>query len=707
MKFPRMPTQSSLSVAKKVSLLVSLLFLFVGVSAYLVMTNHENSTIKNQAVSVAEIVARQASAARSVYSKDILGKVVRDNMGFSDRDYHNKTGALPIPAQFLKDMAAEASATSEGLYKYRAVSKWNLADDQGLNNDFLSYAWEELEKQDQINPQQAIDWKPIYRVERFEDQETLLYLRADPASHASCVTCHNSYEQLPTIVERRISQNISVGKRWKQHQLLGAVFVQIPVGPMQEAASTQTKWIILWVLSVLLFGLGALALFFSKDLIKARGVKKQLFWQAKHDTLTSLPNRINFEERAEALINEALEQDTTHAMCFLDLDQFKLVNDTCGHAVGDELLCQITKELRECLPNPDMLARLGGDEFGVLLTNCDIQKATEAANKLCQKVKGYHFIQQEQSFDIGVSIGVVAIDKDSQSVDQLMRCADLACYAAKEAGRNRVHTYYENDEALKNRKGEMSWVSGILRALKEDRVIIYSQKIIAVAPQSQHMHHEILVRLTDCQGRIVSPGEFIPAAERYNLMPKLDLAVIEQSFLAMQNQYFSDLGVGGFISINLSGQSLSELGFLHSVKSLMEQYEVNPEEICFEITESAAIANQVMVKQFMLEMKSIGIKFALDDFGTGLSSLTYLKQFPVDYLKIDGSFIKDIVTDPIDRTLVDAINQMAHTMGLKTVAEYVESEEILNLLKTMNVDYAQGYFIQKPTKVEMQPVTQY
>ncbi len=219
--------------------------------------------IKNQSVSVAEIVARQASAARSVYSNDVLGKVEKDNMGFSDRNYHNKTGALPIPAQFLKDMAIRASEDSEGLYKYRAVSKWNLADNQGLNNEFLKSAWAELELQDLANPKQAIDWKPIYTVEKYEGQQTLLYLRADPASHVSCVNCHNNYEQRPDIVARRASQNIPAGKTWQQHQLLGAIFVQIPVEDMQIAASSQSKWTILWILSVLILGLSALAFFFS------------------------------------------------------------------------------------------------------------------------------------------------------------------------------------------------------------------------------------------------------------------------------------------------------------------------------------------------------------------------------------------------------------------------------------------------------------
>ena len=690
-----------INLTKKIVMLVAILFLFVGISGYFVILKLENAIILNQSLSVAEIVSRQASAARSVYSSLILEKVKRDNIGYSDSYYHDKKGALPIPAQFLKGMAAKASESSDGLYKYRAVSKWNLAKDQSLNNEFLKEAWAELELQDKANPKQAIDWKPIYRVQKHQDKETLLYLRADPASSMSCVNCHNSYEQKSSIIERRTDQAISSGKVWKQHQLLGAIFVQIPVESMQAIASKNSKLTILWIFSSLTLGLGGLAYFFSKDLIKSRGITKQMFWQAKHDNLTKLPNRNQFEEKALALIKDAKKKNANHAMCFLDLDQFKIVNDTCGHAAGDELLFQISNELKKTLVSPDMLARLGGDEFGVLLTNCDLDKAKTIADKLCEVTKKYQFVKNTHSFDIGVSIGLVAITKETKSVDAVMRCADLACYGAKDAGRNRVHIYREDDKALNLKQDEMTWVSGILKALKENRIIIYSQQIGAVAPNSNYTHHEILVRLIDDDGDIVGPNEFIPAAERYNLMCKLDLAIIERSFSALSNRYFNDLGSDGFISINLSGQSLSEPDFLVKVKLLMMKHKVIPSQVCFEITESAAIANQDLVILFMNEMKRLNIKFALDDFGTGLSSLTYLKQFPVDYLKIDGSFIKDIVTDKVDRTLVEAINDLAHTMGLKTVAEYVESEEILKLLQVMNIDYAQGYYIQKPTRVDL------
>ena len=684
---------------KKIVFLVALLLLGVGLSGYYVMMKSEHTIIENQSVSVAEIVARQASAARSVYSQEILGKVKKDQTGFSDRDYHNKEGALPIPAQFLKNMATKASETSEGLYKYRAVSKWNLADNQDLNNDFLKDAWSQLEKQDHSNPTKAIDWKPIYRVEEFEGKQTLLYLRADPASHTSCVGCHNEYEKKSNIIQRRLSQDINSGKTFKQHQLLGAIFVQIPVDIMQAIASKNSKLTILWILSSLIIGLGGLAYFFSKDLIKARRMTKLLFWQAKHDSLTKLPNRSFFEERAQELIIESKEKSTTHAMCFLDLDQFKVVNDTCGHAEGDKLLCEISNELQKALVEPDHLARLGGDEFGILLTNCNEEEAKLTAVKLCKIVNDYKFFKKGHSFEIGVSIGVVAINNDSKSVDKLMRCADLACYMAKETGRNRVEFYHKNNKTLNLRKDEMNWVSEILRALKENRIIIYSQKIVSIKDKNNYSHHEILVRLIDSDGELVLPDDFIPAAERYNLMTRLDLAIIDRSFSALSNEYFSDLGENGFITINLSGQSLSDPNLLFNIKHLIRKHRIKPKQICFEITESAAIANKELVKKFMKEMKILNVKFALDDFGTGLSSLTYLKEFPVDYLKIDGSFIKDIVTDSVDRTLVEAINYMAQTMGLQTVAEYVESKEILTILGKLNIDYAQGFYIQKPTEV--------
>ncbi|WP_158278932.1 EAL domain-containing protein [Leucothrix arctica] len=668
------------------------------------MTTHEQKIIEEQAYGVADIVAHQAITGRYFYGKNVLSisREIKAKIIKSDKDFHDKVGSNVLtPAQFLKGMAKTASEASDGLYKYRAVSKWNIAPDQGLDNEFLRFAWAELEKQDQLNPTKVIDWKPIFKVQEFEGKDTLLYLRPDPAVANSCVSCHNIYEQKSETIERRIQQNVAPRKVFKQHQLMGGIFVQIPVDKMQQVSAHQSKIVITMILGMLTIGLIGLTLFFSRDIIRARGIRKQLFWQAKHDSLTRLPNRISFEQKVALLVEDAVAEDSSHALFFLDLDQFKLVNDTCGHAAGDEVLCQVSKRLESSLKQNDFLARLGGDEFGVLLSNCDAKKAQRVAERLCKKIKDYKFIKNEHFFDIGVSIGAVIINQQTHSVEKVMRQADLACYAAKDAGKNRVRIYQDSDEALNQRRGEASWVSEILKALGDGRIVIYSQRIGAMSATSEHTHHEILVRLIDQQGEIICPEKFLPAAERYQLMPKLDLEIIEQSFAALQSGYFSDLGEEGFISINLSGQSLSVGDFLVTVKALISSYKVDPKKICFEITESSAIANQVRVREFILEMRALNVKFALDDFGTGLSSLTYLKDFPVDYLKIDGSFIKDIVTDSTDRSLVDAINQMAHTLGLKTIAEYVESKEIFNMLDTMKIDYAQGYFIQEPRLVDV------
>lgn len=686
----------NVQVRNYVVFLVGILLIFVGITGYYVVKDSQQRLIEHQALSVAEIVAHQAAAARSIYTSEIISKVKSDATGFADSDYHLKTGGLPLPAQFLKEVANHASAESEGLYQYRPVSKWNLEKNQGLNQPFLKLAWQELEKQDQTSPTHAINWRPAYKITELDGKKTLSFLRADPATAETCVNCHNDYEQKPEIIQRRVAQGLEPGKIFKKHQLLGAIYVEIPIDKIQSIALEETTQIIVWIVIVLTSGLIILAIFLFGYISKSTKVTKQLFWQANHDSLTSLPNRNSFEEKAEQLIKQAQSSDETHAMCYLDLDQFKLVNDTCGHASGDDLLRQISDQLHEIVRTSDLLARLGGDEFGILLENCPIERAQEIAQLICTKIKNYHFVCEDHSFDIGVSIGVVPINRHSENVTKVMSYADIACYTAKEAGRNRVQVYFEDDKKLAARTGEMSWVTRILKAIKEDRIKIYFQRIHPANSDDKYVHYEILTRLTDEEGNIVMPDEFLPAAECYNLIDKIDLTVINQSFRAISSGFFDDLSDNGFVSINLSGQSLNNARFLEKVMSAMGHYQINPQQLCFEVTESIAIANLDVVKEFMDKMKKLGVRFALDDFGTGLSSLTYLKQLPVDYLKIDGAFIQDIGDDSIDRTLVEAINQMAHTMGLKTIAENVESEDILKIVSEIKVDYVQGYHIHKP-----------
>ena len=683
----------------KIIILVGALLILVGISGYFVVLDSQKRLIENQTLQVAEIVARQVTTSRSVYIDFVAEHKQRKSVD-SWSEYHNDPDSLPHGALFVKEVADQASSNSQGLYKYRSISKWNVSESKGLNMDFLRTAWLELEKQDQANPKGPIDWKPTHAIQEVDGKESLFYLKATSASDASCLACHNAIESTHNIAQRRISEGTEPYKTWKLHQLMGATFIEIPIESMKTIAFSESTQSMIWIVAILTGGLFLLAYFLLKDVTKARNITQKLLWQSQHDNLTQLPNMKYFHKEATRLINQSKSNNETHALCFLDLDQFKVVNDTLGHSVGDELLRKICAELQEEVDPTHMLARLGGDEFGILLNNYSIEDAFIFSQKLCNKIKNYHFVWEDKPFDIGVSIGVVEINKDSTNTDSVIKCADLACYKAKESGRNCAEIYIEDDKKIALRKGEMSWASRILKALEDKRIVIYSQEIASMSEEIPHKHYEVLVRLLDEHGNTISPNEFLPAAERYNLMTKLDLAIIDLALCALSKNQFSNLGETGFISINLSGQSLSNERFLKKVNSLIHKHEVDPTQICFEITESSAISNPQLVKQFMTEMKTLGIRFALDDFGTGLSSLTYLKQFPVDYLKIDGSFISDIQTNAIDRTLVDAVNKMAHTMGLKTVAEYVESAEIFDILKKLNVDYSQGYFIGKPKEVK-------
>ena len=435
-----------------------------------------------------------------------------------------------------------------------------------------------------------------------------------------------------------------------------------------------------------------------QDVSEARRMTSQLSFQARHDELTGLYNRRVFEQRLLELLEDARQNKHEHVLCYLDLDQFKVVNDTCGHMAGDELLRQLSEELLGSVRETDLLARLGGDEFGILLENCELKQAEKLADTLRENVKNYRFIWDARIFEVGVSVGVVAINEDSDKISDLMSAADLACYAAKDSGRNRIHVYQPADEELAKRHSEMHCVTRINHALEDDAFIIYKQPIVPLNKDDAHpMHWEILVRMENLQGEIVTPEGFISAAERYNLMPRIDRMVVQKTFKAMAagSFYHSDFS-GRVVGINLSGDSLADETFLAYIKEQAQHYDIDFNEICFEVTETVAIANLVQAVHFIEELKALGCQFALDDFGSGLSSFGYLKHLPVDYLKIDGSFVKDMVADRIDSALVESINQVGHIMEMQTIAEWVEDEETFLKIKAMGVDYSQGYFTGRP-----------
>jgi len=439
--------------------------------------------------------------------------------------------------------------------------------------------------------------------------------------------------------------------------------------------------------------MGAVAIL--HDVSETHAMARQIGWQATHDALTGLVNRKEFERELQEVIGHAADPEHCSALLYLDLDQFKIVNDTCGHSAGDELLRLLSRMLLTCIRQSDTLARLGGDEFGVILRGCNVDQAREIADKLVQTLGAFRFAWQERFFDVGVSIGIVIIDEQTASVGGAMSAADIACYAAKDLGRNRSHLYQPDDAELARRHGEMQWVSRLRHALEDNRFVLYIQPIEAIRGGGGTMY-EILVRMRDEEGDLVLPGSFISAAERYGLMPDIDRWVIEHAFMAMRDMP-SRLPA---IAINLSGLSLTRAGMPEFIIECQERYGVDPARVCLEVTETAAIANLSHAIAFLAGLQARGFKFALDDFGSGLSSFGYLKNLPVDFLKIDGGFVRDMCTDPIDRAMVHAINEIGHTMGIRTIAEYVEDGRTLAALRDIGVDYAQGHHLASPAPLD-------
>ncbi len=426
--------------------------------------------------------------------------------------------------------------------------------------------------------------------------------------------------------------------------------------------------------------------------------KDQLTHHASHDALTGLVNRREFESRAERLLSTVNRNEHAHALCFLDLDQFKIVNDSCGHVAGDELLKQLTAILEKVVRKRDTLARLGGDEFGVLMEHCSLEQARRLANAIQQAVNDFVFSWEKSIFKVGVSIGLVEINVQTRNLTELLKDADSACYMAKELGRNRTHVYHPQDEDLAKRSGEMQWVSRLNHALAENRFCIYAQAIEALNPGDKN-HYELLIRKIGKDNEIIPPGAFLPAAERYDLISEIDKWMIETSFTMLkQNPDF--LETVNFCSINLSGQSLSSMDALNFIILKIDELKIPAEKICFEITETAAISKLSTAMKFISTLKGLGCQFALDDFGSGLSSFGYLKNLKVDYLKIDGIFVKDILNDPIDHAMVKSINDIGHVMGMHTIAEFVENSETVEALKEIGVDYVQGYGVGKPRPLE-------
>lgn len=442
------------------------------------------------------------------------------------------------------------------------------------------------------------------------------------------------------------------------------------------------------------------AVIILRDVTKVRTMEKELSYQASHDSLTGLINRREFELQLQLTIRKAQTNQLEHSICFLDLDKFKIINDTSGHAAGDEFLKQISTTIQSLLRQSDVLARLGGDEFAIILDGCSIHKAKIICNKIIKTIKDTRFSWGKNSFETGASIGIVPITKITASVSEVMSSVDAACYEAKDKGRNRTQVFEPDNAEYVQHQIETSWIQKIKNAIVDDSFELYFQELRNINPKYPTPKTiEILVRLNS-NDKVVGPDSFMPTAERYNLMPMIDEWVISKSFDFI-NEYTKTHNSDIRVAINLSGQSLSENSVLNLItNNLRKNKDLKKELICFEITETAAIANMSKAIEFIASVKQMGCKFSLDDFGSGLSSFSYLKNMPVDNIKIDGIFIREINIDPVNRVFVESIHNISKIMGIKTTAEYVENEDILNCITEIGIDYAQGYHIAKPMPVK-------
>ncbi|MBI3897362.1 MAG: EAL domain-containing protein [Gammaproteobacteria bacterium] len=667
----------------------------VALTTFLVMLDAQHRLIEHEATQIAEVVARQALAARSVYTSAVADKLTRDGFG-PDIASHQKRGHVPLPAQFLKLVGQEASIKSGGMFRYRPLSKWNLEPAQGLTDVFQRWAWIELERQDRPDPDGPIDWRAAWRIEEMNGVRTLRYMRADPAASRTCVDCHNSYEARADTAVVRISNGVAPGKQWKQHQLLGAIEVDIPVDRVEEIATAYARRTLALVVGISLIGLSIAAWYAFEDIRRKQVLAAEFERQARFDSLTGLANRLQFQERAREALLRAWRDGAKVGLLFVDLDRFKRINDSLGHELGDTVLRQVAQRLTESLREVDVVARHSGDEFTVLLHgNADSLDLASVARKLLETV-GLPLQVDNHELFLSASVGISCFPRDGQDIETLVKNADIAMYRAKESGRNNFQ-FFSAD--MNTRALETLSISNRLRqAIERDQLLLYYQPRIDVH-SSAITGVEAMLRWQHPELGMLEPLRFIQLAEDTGMIAAIGHWVLTAACRQMRR--WDDAGVPPVrVAVNLSTRQFQASDLVEMVTTILQESGLEPTRLELEITESVLMQQPEAAEVVLRRLSDMGITLAIDDFGTGYSSLSYLKRFPIDYLKIDKSFIDGLPDDSNDRVITGAIMALARNLNVKAVAEGVETIDQYAFLAAHGCEEVQGYLMARPAPAE-------
>jgi Amt family ammonium transporter len=602
---------------------------------------------------------------------------LRNSVGALLTGKYASIGEDKLPSE-LKDLVLAYNEMVEGL-EIETISRRQIEEKLRSEKDFISTTLDSI-----TNPVIVIDSRERIKLinpsaeKLFGDKQDALI---DTSIHEVLILYANRQTTRIVDISQLLSRKLSISSMFFFDPSRKIVELEFSASPMIDMEAEDVGFVII-----------------LKDVSEDRKLRRKLSYEGSHDQLTGFLNRSAFEQKFENLVTENSNTTVQHVLAYLDLDQFRVVNETCGSAAGDLLLKQVSKVIKKHVRKSDIVARLSGDEFGIIMPFFEMDRALQAIQKIIIEIEHSGFVWNDQEYHVSSSIGVMTFGRMSDEYADYYSKVTTACFLAKQNGGNQYHYIDENDEKVLAQQESMEWVSGIIEGFSEDRFCLYVQPIAAIDSDEKHSHYEVLIRYRSADGSIISPGDFLPPAERYNLIERVDKWVVRNVIMWLEEhqQELHDV----MFSINLSGRSIGSQTFHKFLRESLEASSIEMSALCFEITETAVVDNVERSVEFINSIKELGVKFSLDDFGTGLSSFSYLKQFPVDYLKIDGEFVRDILQDDTSYVFIRSMTEVGHCLDMKVIAEFVESDTMFDKLRAANVDYIQGYTVGKPVSIQ-------